>query len=104
MSSRSDSSSSSSESSSDKIEQEMDHDHDESVEESYIFIYEDDGKYYSGLDDIRPKDGKSIVIHPVYYEGYEENMTSEEVRYSSADERYVSVSSDEESGPCGLHA
>ena len=55
---------------------------------SFIFIYENDGEYHCKLSDIKPENGKSVIIHPVYYEGYDNNMNSEEIIYSSDDKKY----------------
>ena len=107
------SSSSSSESSSDSIHEEQreeknedikgeDRNEEEEAEEEeaeedpipFIFIYEDDGKYHCKLSDIKPENGKSVIIHPVYYEGYDNNMNSEEIRYSMSDKKYKRVISD----------
>ena len=48
----------------------------------FSFVFEDSGILHASLEDIDKKDGKKIVIHPVWFTGYEETMFSEEVTYS----------------------
>jgi len=60
--------------------------------EGFLFIYEANGKYYRKLDDVDKTDGRSVVIHPVYYEGYNNNIASEEVTYNAEEDKYVSTS------------
>ena len=65
------------------------------VETSYfIFIYEANGTYHSKLEDIEKTDGRLVVIHPVYYAGYNNNMNSEEIVYDGEKKKYVSKSTD----------
>jgi hypothetical protein len=63
-----------------------------SEEERYMFVYEDDGKYYKDIKSIPVKEGKKIRIHPVYLEGYIGNMSSEEAVWSEKDKKYKSLS------------
>ena len=58
----------------------------------FVFIYESEGKFYSELDKIEKTDGKVVIIHPVYYSGYDNTMTSETIVFK--DGEYVSESSD----------
>ena len=56
----------------------------------YIFVYECGGKLYLDLDRIAKEDKKKVIIHPVYYQGYEGNMGSDVIYYSGRDRKYKS--------------
>jgi len=59
--------------------------------QGFIFIYESDNKFYSSLDKIEKTDGKVVIIHPVYYSGYDNTMTSETIVWKG--DKYISESS-----------
>jgi hypothetical protein len=58
----------------------------------FIFIYEANGVFFSKLDDIDKTEGRLVVIHPVFYAGYDNNMESEEVVYDEDQKKYISGS------------
>ncbi len=60
----------------------------------FLFVYEANGIFYTKLDDIAKTDGRMILIHPVYYEGYDNNMKSEEVVYDQDKDKYITGSDD----------
>lgn len=60
----------------------------------FLFVYEANGTFYTKLDDIAKTDGRMILIHPVYYEGYDNNMKSEEVVYDQDKDKYIPGSDD----------
>jgi len=62
--------------------------------QAFVFIYECDGKFYDKLEKIEKKDKNRIIIHPVYYSGYDNTMTSESVVWNESDGKYVSESLD----------
>ena len=64
----------------------------EVVTHGFIFVYEANGVYYTNLNDIDKTDGRMVVIHPLYYDGYNNNLTSEEVVYDKEQDKYVSAS------------
>jgi len=67
----------------------------ENIEEdntSFMFIYEHNDNFYSGLDKISPSDGDSVIIFPIFCIGYNDNMNSEEIIYSKSDNKYTSTS------------
>ena len=60
----------------------------------FSFIFEDAGTLYISLDDIERVDGKTILIHPVWFTGYENTTFSEELTWS--DEQHLWSGSDPE--------
>ena len=60
----------------------------------FIFIYEYDGKLYPRLRYVHPSAGETVIIHPVYYSGYNNTMTSEELRWNSETGKFVTTSSE----------
>jgi len=60
----------------------------------FIFIYEANGVFYRNINDIDKADGRMVVIHPVHYDEYNNNMQSEEVVYDQEKDKYISGSSD----------
>ena len=76
---------------SDHKSEEVDSEHETS---GFIFIYEANREFYSKLNDIEKTEGRSVTVHPVYYGGYENTMTSEDIVWNSDEERYISESSD----------
>jgi hypothetical protein len=62
--------------------------------QGFLFIYEANGVFYSKLTDIPKADGRLIVIHPVYYAGYNNNMFSEEVTYDGSQDKYAPKTTD----------
>ena len=79
--------------SSNSSEEETKHEEETQI---FMFIYETDGKYYAKLDDIKKKEGQSVLILPVYFEGYIGNMYTEEVRYSERDKKYIQIPSEDD--------
>jgi hypothetical protein len=69
-------------------------DDDEELTHGVVFIYESNGIYYSDLNNIDKADGKTVIIHPVYHDGYYENLESEEVFYDAETGKYISGSTD----------
>ena len=69
---------------------------DETADETlgFIFIYEVNGEFYSELESVKPVDGTSVTIHPVYYSGYNNNMESDEIVWNEKENRYISTSED----------
>lgn len=61
---------------------------------AFVFIYECDGKFYDNLEKIEKKDKNQVIIHPVYYSGYDNTMTSESIVWNAAEGKYVSESLD----------
>ncbi len=62
--------------------------------DEFLFVYEANGTFYAKLEIIGKKDGRSDVIHPVFYTGYTNNMNSEKVTWSEKHNKYVSESKD----------
>lgn len=58
----------------------------------FIFVFEANGVIYSQLEQIEKTDGRAVVIHPVYYHGYDNTMTSEDIVWNEDEKRYVSGS------------
>ena len=67
---------------------------EEIEEDDFIFIYEYEKKFYSKLEDIKPSNGQSVFVHPVFYEGYDNNMNSEEIIYSEDKKKFKSNEED----------
>jgi len=59
---------------------------------AFVFIYEANGVYYSTLDGVIKTDGRIVTIHPVYYTGYNNNMSKEDVVYNEDNNVYLSGS------------
>jgi hypothetical protein len=47
-----------------------------------MFVYEVNTVFYKSLSDILKADGRLFINHPVYYEGYDNNLNLEEVVYN----------------------
>ena len=60
----------------------------------FIFIYEYNGKVYQKLRYVHPSAGESVIIHPVYYSGYNNTMTSEELKWNHDTGKFVTTSTD----------
>ena len=60
----------------------------------FMFIFESDGKFHRSLDEIHPKDGDKVTIHPVYYSDYDNTMASEVVIWNEKEKKYVTTSED----------
>jgi hypothetical protein len=58
----------------------------------FMFIYEVNTVFYKSLSDIPKADGRLVIIHPVYYEGYDNNLNSEEVVYDEDSDKYLTGS------------
>ncbi len=58
----------------------------------FLFVYEANGTYFTKLSDIDKTDGRMVVIHPVLYTGYTNNMESEEVVYDHDKDKYITGS------------
>jgi len=79
-----------------KLDQEKKLDHDNEGSE-FIFIFESDGKYYFKLEDIEKTDKRTVIIHPVFYAGYDNGLNSEKVTYDAKKKEYVSSDKGNES-------
>ena len=66
----------------------------EQILQKYMFIYEANTVFYSKLDSIDKVDGRLVTIHPLYYEGYNNNLISEEIVYNEERGKYISKSTD----------
>lgn len=58
----------------------------------FVFVYEANNTLFSKIQDVPKTDGRLVIIHPVYYAGYNNTMFSEEVTYSESKNKYVSKS------------
>lgn len=66
--------------------------HDESESNEFLFIFECNDKFYSNLENIKKSEGTKAIIHPVYYSGYDNTMTSEDITWVK--DRWVSSSTE----------
>lgn len=60
----------------------------------FIFIYEYNGKLYPKLRYVQPSEGESVLIHPVYYSGYNNTMNSEELKWNKDTGKFVTTSTE----------
>ena len=60
----------------------------------FVFVYESNKELFIKIEDIEKSDGNEVVIHPVYYSGYNNTMNSEEIIWSVSKHKYVSRSDD----------
>ena len=67
----------------------------------FSFIFEDNGVLYNSLNDIERIDGANVLIHPVWFTGYEDTTFSEELTYS--EEQDLWLGSDPEHSCCLLY-
>ena len=58
----------------------------------FMFIFEYKDSYHRSLDEIHPKDGDKVIIHPVYYTNYDNTMTSEVIVWNSKEGKYITSS------------
>ena len=64
----------------------------DSESDEFLFIFESEGMFYSKLEHIKQSEGMKVIIHPIYYSGYNNTMTSEDITWVK--DRWVSSSSD----------
>lgn len=62
--------------------------------EGFIFVFEANGVLYSKLSQIDKTDGRAVTIHPVYYDGYNNNMNSEDIVWDADEKHFISGSDD----------
>ena len=55
----------------------------------FSFIFEDNGVLYNSLNDIERIDGANVLIHPVWFTGYEDTTFSEELIYSEEQDLWL---------------